>query len=185
MHRQGFTSEVFPERGWRSCSSLPFPETWQLLNSCHQPQQTMSKASPGPAAALGVRERTSCGELAGDQEAAQTAAVTDPLLTAASPGLALSCPKGLASCSRGGLPEGFSKASLEGQDQPACHTPPEWGQSHSNSAASLSFRWHHAEPTLFPGMKALLVMLGPASPTQPYTTLSCPSLGLVFLHDTE
>lgn len=100
MHRQGFIPEAFPERGWRSGSSLPFPETWQLLNSCHHPQQTMSKASRGPAAAPGMREQRNCRELASDQEAAQTAGVTDPSVTTKRPGRALSCPEGLASCSR-------------------------------------------------------------------------------------
>lgn len=100
VHRQGFVPEAFPERGRRSGSSLPFPETWQPLNSCHHPQQTMSTASPGPAAAPGAREQRNCRELAGDQEAAQTAGVTDPLVTTKRPGRALSRPEGLASCSR-------------------------------------------------------------------------------------
>lgn len=99
MYRQSFIPEAFPECGRRSGSSLPFPETWQPLNSCHHPQQTMSKASPEPAAAPGAREQRNCGELAGDQEAAQTAGVTDPLVTTKRPGRTLSHSKGLASCS--------------------------------------------------------------------------------------
>lgn len=114
MRRQGFVPEAFPERGWRSGSSLPFPETWQPLNSCHHPQQTMSKASPGPAAAPGARERRNCGELAGDQEAAQTAGVTDPLVTTKRLGRILFCPKGLASCSRARFAQGLLQSQPEG-----------------------------------------------------------------------
>lgn len=58
MYRQGFIPEAFLECGWRSGSSLPFPETWQPLNSCHHPQQTMSKARRGQ---LQRRERLSRG----------------------------------------------------------------------------------------------------------------------------
>ena len=114
VHRQGFIPEAFPERGRRSGSSLPFPETWQPLNSCHHPQQTMSKASPGPAAAPGARERRNCGELAGDQEAAQTAGVTDPSLTTKRPGRTLSRPKGLASCSRARFARGLLQSQPGG-----------------------------------------------------------------------
>lgn len=96
MYRQGFIPEAFLECGWRSGSSLPCPETWQPLNSCHHPQQTMSRGSPGPAAA---QEQRNCRELAGDQEAAQTAGVTDPWVTTQRPGCTLSHSKGLASCS--------------------------------------------------------------------------------------
>lgn len=107
MYRQDFIPEAFLECGWRSGSSLPFPETWQPLNSCHHPQQTMSKASPGPAAALGAHEQRNCGELAGDQEASQTAGVTDPLVTTKRPARTLSRSKGLASCSHTRFAPGF------------------------------------------------------------------------------
>lgn len=99
MYRQGFIPEAFLECGWRSGSSPCFSETWQPLNSCHHPQQTMSKANPRPAAAPGAREQGNCGELAGDQEAAQTAGVTDPSVTTKRPRRTLSHSKGLASCS--------------------------------------------------------------------------------------
>lgn len=170
VHRQGFVPEAFPERGQKSGSSLPFPETWQLLNSCHHPQQTMSKASPGPAAAPGAPERRNCGELAGDQEAAQTAGVMDPSVTTKPPGCALSRPKGLGFLQPRLVCSGASPKPAW-RDGPPASPPPQPSQpaarplsgdraTANTCAVPLGFPshlclWRHqAQPTPFPGTKA-------------------------------